>query len=113
MDTKQDFIAIILIGGGSSYGRAPDKETAIKHALRSLRDWAGLFKVDGVEVGINVVDVTGYGDLYWGSYPNGWLHGTNGETGEEEVIDRPVETVKHFTPERRKRRAGAQRPPPG
>jgi hypothetical protein len=46
-----DYLAIIYIGGGSSHGRAPDKEKAITTALKNLRDWQSLFQVSDIDVG--------------------------------------------------------------
>jgi len=99
-----DYIAIITIGGGSSWGRAPVKEVAIEQAIKSLRDWETLFEVANVEVPINVVDVEGYNHCSWGSYSGGWLRGTNEATGEEEIIARPIEVIRRTTPNWRKRR---------
>src|SRR4051794_14398284 len=93
IDTKHDYLAIIPIGGGSSWGRSPDKETAIKNAITALRDWTCYYKLANTEVTINVVDVQGYGKRHWGEYPGGWLYGTNEATGEDEPIKRSIEHV--------------------
>ena len=94
-----DFIAVILIGGGSSWGRSPDKEEAIKNAIAALRDWEVYFAVSDIEITLNVVDVKGYSTCHWGGgYPGGWMRGTNETTGEDEAIKRPVEIVKRQTP---------------
>jgi len=99
-----DYLAIILIGGGSSYGRASDKETAIKNAITSLRDWDHLFVVANIETTINVYDVTGYSDCSWGNYGDKFLLGTNEATGaENEPIERKPEVVKRTTPKWKKR----------
>jgi hypothetical protein len=98
-----DYLAVIPIGGGSSFGRAPDKEAAIKNAITGLRDWTALFDLSAKEVTINVVDVDGYGDCSWGGYPGGWLHGTNEATGKDEAIERPIEYVKRVTPKWRRK----------
>jgi hypothetical protein len=99
-----DYLAIIPIGGGSSWGRAPDREKAIGYAIKSLKDWQSLFVVANTEVIINVVDVDGYDHCFWGGYPGGWLRGVNNVTGEEEVIDRPIEAVTRVTPNWRTKR---------
>lgn len=101
-----DYLAIILIGGGSSWGRSPDKEDAISNAIAALKDWDDFFDVSGVEVNINVIDVIGYSDCSWGGYPGGWMHGKNEATGMDEAIKRPIEKIKRMTP-RWKRKRGA------
>jgi len=103
VDPKPDYLAVIPVGGGSSWGRASNKEDAIKIAVSSVKDWGGLFEVSGVPVKVNVVDVSGYGDLHWGVYPDGWLRGVNEETGKEEAIKRTVEVFDRTTPKWRKR----------
>lgn len=104
MRTITDYLAIIPIGGGSSWGRSSDKEEAIANAIRSFKDWDCYFKVANIEVTVNVVDVTGYGECHWGSYPDGYLHGTNEATGEREAIKRPFEHVKRTTPKWKRRK---------
>jgi hypothetical protein len=99
-----DYLAVISIGAGSSFGRASDKEEAIKLAIRNYRDWDHLFVVSDTDVVLNVVDVQGYGQCSWGAYPGGWLYGTNEATGKHEKIDRPVEHITRRTPKWRKRK---------
>lgn len=95
---KTDYLAIIPIGGGSSWGRSPDKETAIKNAVASLKDWTVYYKLAKTEVLVNVIDVQGYSDCSWGGHPGGHIHGTNEATGKSEAIKRPIEHVKRMTP---------------
>lgn len=97
-----DYLAIIPIGGGSSWGRAPDKEAAIKRAIKSLKDWNVYFNLSNVEVTVNVIDVHGYSDCSWGAYPDGYVHGKNEATGIDEAIKRPIEHVKCTTPKWRR-----------
>ena len=64
-DTK-DYIAIVLLGGGSSWSRGPDAEKAIERVLWYVKhDWGSIFKMDGVEVRVNVWDVTGNDQVHW------------------------------------------------
>lgn len=100
-----DWLAVILIGGGSSFGRDPDKERAIDIAIRNYRDWDHLFIVSDRDVTLNVVDVIGYGNLSWGAYPDGWLRGISEATGKDEKITRPVEQVIRRTPKWKTRRS--------
>lgn len=93
--TTTDYLAIIPIGGGSSWGRAPDREKAIEHAIKSLRDWEVYFDVSEIDVTINVIDVQGYGKCVWDSRG---IHGTNEATGEDEAIKRQIEHVVRITP---------------
>jgi len=97
-----DYLAIIPIGGGSSWGRAADKEVAIQNAIKSLKDWDSLFEVANIDITINVVDVDGYNDCDWMS-PFG-LRGTNVKTGHHERIERPVEYVNRQTPKWHRRK---------
>ena len=102
--TPHDYIAIIPIGGGSSWGRSPDKETAIKNAITAYRDWQVYYEVSGTEVIVNVIDVQGYGSCSWGGYPGGYVHGRNVETGIDEAIKRPIEHVTRMTPKWKRRK---------
>lgn len=62
----KDYLAICLLGSGSSYGRAPDKDKAIANCKRSLEtDWSSIFDLDGKTAKINVYDVTGHDKLWW------------------------------------------------
>lgn len=101
-EAAHDYLAFILIGAGSSYGRSPRKEEAIKTAIQSLGDWRHLFKVDDVDVTINVVDVNGYDTVLWG--PDGIFGVPEGQphTKHERVVA-PIEKVTRHTPKRRKR----------
>jgi len=103
-DTPNDYLAIIPIGGGSSWGRSPDKETAIKNAIAALKDWQGCFDVSSIGITVNVINVQGYGECVWGGYPGGYVHGTNEATGAMEAIKRPIEHVKQITPKWKRRK---------
>jgi hypothetical protein len=98
---EADYLAVIPIGGGCSWGRGSDKVEAVNNAVRQLRDWETLFVVSNIQVSVNVIEVTGYGECNWGYGP---VRGVNKVTGKDEPIDRPVEQVKAFTPKWRKRR---------
>ena len=92
---NEDYLAIIPIGAGSSWGRSPDKEVAIKNAVTALKDWTVYYDLSGVEITINVIDVMGYGTVVW---DNRGVHGKNEMTGIDETITRPIEHVKRVTP---------------
>lgn len=101
--TERDYLAVILIGSGSSWGRSPDKEDAIKRALRAYRDWDSLFDIYDKDVLINVVNVAGYSDCRWGGYPGGWMYGKNEATGADEPIKRKIEHVTRRMEKRRRK----------
>ena len=64
-DTK-DYLAIILLGGGSSWARGPDAEKAITDVTKQVKsDWGRLFNLEGVEVRVNLWDITGNDVVYW------------------------------------------------
>ncbi len=65
---KRDFLALVMIGAGSSYARGPDKDDCVKRcASIAHSDWGSLYDMDGKELTINVFDVTGYDKLWWDS----------------------------------------------
>lgn len=52
------FLALALIGAGSSYGRATDKQVAIDICAKQvLADWSGFYDVAGKELSVNVFDI--------------------------------------------------------
>jgi hypothetical protein len=61
-----DYLAIAIIGAGSSYARDPNKEAAIARCKKIVeQDWASMFDLHNKPCKINVYDVTGYDDLFW------------------------------------------------
>lgn len=86
---EKDYLAVIMLPGGSSWGRSSDKEEAINNAVKSVRDWKHLFKVSNVEVTVNVVDVTGYNEVVWSDI--GWYR-------DGEKFKPVIEKVKRTTP---------------
>lgn len=64
----RDFIAIIMVGAGSSFARGPDKADCIARVRKTARsDWSSLFDLAGKKATVNVVDVTGYEKVWWDS----------------------------------------------
>jgi hypothetical protein len=62
----EDYLAIILIGAGSSYARGPDKQDAIDRVAKiAASDWSGLYDLDGKECTVNVFTVTGHEKVWW------------------------------------------------
>lgn len=93
MDTSvHDYLAVIFIAGGSSWGRSPKKEEAIKNAVRIYKsDWGKLFKIKrGDNVVVNVLDVFPHDQVAWDS--RGFW------TGDDEKLDRKVEIINRIVP---------------
>lgn len=64
----RDFLAIILVGAGSSFARGPDKADCIARVKKIAKsDWSTLFDLAGKKATINVVDVTGHDEVWWDS----------------------------------------------
>jgi len=87
------YLAVILIGGGSSWARMESKENAIKTVCKILKqDWGKYYKLNkGSDVSVTVVDVDGYDDIYW-DYDGFFYKNEDGSRGK---IDRSrIEYVK-------------------
>lgn len=97
-----DYIAFILVGAGSAWGRSSDKEEAINNALKQLRGWDKYFEVYDVDVHINVIEVSGYDDVIWDDFG---IHGKRTDASDYEKIDRPVEKVIRRTPPKKRKAA--------
>lgn len=53
----KDYLAIIIVGAGSSYARGPDKADCIERVKRQVVfDWSSLFDVEGKPATVNVVE---------------------------------------------------------
>jgi hypothetical protein len=100
-----DYLAVILIGSGSSYGRDPDLMTAVQLAMSSYHDWESVFVMSEHNVPVNVWNVAGYSDCHW---DHRGMHAKNEKTGEVETLDfkSKCEIVKrHFVPRKKRRKA--------
>lgn len=63
---ERDFLAIVLIGAGSSYGRASTEDEAVRLATNCLvSDWSHLYNLIGAEVKVNLYEVTGNDQVWW------------------------------------------------
>jgi len=102
-DTLHDYLAIIPIGCGSSWGRSSDKEDAIKRAIAALRDWTVYYDLSNIEVTINVVSVQGYKDVDSAGGREWSLWGVNETNNVYEPIKRKFEHVKRITPKYKSR----------
>jgi hypothetical protein len=57
---EKDFLAVCMIGAGSSWGRANSVDEAARLCeLFVVDDWGSIFKLDGQTVTISCYDVTG------------------------------------------------------
>lgn len=57
---EQEFLAVCMIGAGSSWGRAESLEDAVRFCTDSLIfDWGSIYKLDGQEVIISCYEITG------------------------------------------------------
>lgn len=97
---KKDYLAVILIGAGSSYARGPDREDCIARVKKMVvQDWSSLFEVAGKEATVNVVDVTGHEKVWW---DHSGFH-TNADPAKDAKLD--VEYLNVTLPEKRRERA--------
>lgn len=63
---NKDYLAIIQIGGGSSFARSETVFDAVEQAVRvCVLDWSRYYKLDDKDVGVAVYDVTGMDALSW------------------------------------------------
>lgn len=76
----KDYLAIIRIGGGSTYGRDASIFDAVEGAARILvLDCHRYYQLPNMHIGVTVYDVTGHGEISWGdafpvkSQPDGEL----------------------------------------
>jgi hypothetical protein len=84
---EHDYLAVILVGGGSVYGRAANRERAIANAIKIYKSDIGeILEIKrGDEVVVNVIDVAPHDEIDW-DY-TGFYVG-------QMKIDRPVEIVR-------------------
>lgn len=63
---RHEFLAIIMIGMGSSFARGPDRDDTIRRVVSiAFSDWRTLFDLSEKEVSVNVYDVTGRTSIWW------------------------------------------------
>lgn len=84
---ERDFLAIIMVGAGSSFARGPDRDDVVARVKRTVvSDWSSLFDLKGKEATVNLVDVTGHDEVWWDD------RGVHVEGNPEPSL--PVERVK-------------------
>lgn len=75
-----DFLAIALIGAGSSWARSPDKERAIQDCVEHLiEDWSDLYRLEGMVKTVTVFNVEGHNTVWWDERG---VHGDNPDAAE-------------------------------
>lgn len=80
-----DFLAVTMIGAGSSWGRSPDKETAIQNCVEYLiEDWSSLYRLEGMEKTVTVFSVEGHDRVWWDERG---IHGDNSEAPQIEIVE--------------------------
>lgn len=103
MKQTQDYLAVISAGTGcGSYARGSNKANVIASAARIFyKDWHTMIEggLDGKDVTVDVLDVTGCDTVSWDS------QGFYSDAGR---IERPVERIKHTYPEKRRRKSVEQ-----
>lgn len=63
---KKDYLAIIRIGGGSTFGRDESIFDAVEHAVRiCILDCHRYYLLEGKKLNVQVFDVTGRDELTW------------------------------------------------
>lgn len=64
---RRDWIAMVLIGAGSSYARGADPDDCVKRVLRILKsDWGRVYQIEsGTRVVVNLIEVTGHDHVSW------------------------------------------------
>ena len=63
---KKDYLAIIRIGGGSTFGRDESIFDAVEHAVRiCILDCHRYYQLEGARLSVQVFDVTGRTELTW------------------------------------------------
>ena len=90
-----EYLAYVLIGGGSAWGRSEGKEAAIDLAIKSLKDWNTYYDVSDKEVTVRVVEITGYDEVVW---EDNEISGKKPGAEKFETIDNPIERVTCQTP---------------
>jgi hypothetical protein len=98
-----EYIAFVLIGAGSTWGRSKDKEEAITEALNQLRGWDQYYDVYDKDVRVNIMDATGYDEVSWDD--NGMYGTREGGDGKYENIDRPIERITRRAPPKKRKTA--------
>lgn len=82
----QEFLAVCMIGAGSSWGRASSLDKAVRFCTDSIiADWGSIFKLDGREATISCYDITGNDEVI---IENRGLFGDNEEK-------HPIKFVEH------------------
>ena len=97
-----DYLAVVFIGAGSSYGRSSNKETAIDNCMRALKDWTVYYELEGAAIKLNILDVQGWETVYWGA--DGFW-GKNPDDAKGTKLDLPIERVERIFSSKKKRRS--------
>ena len=100
----RDWLAIVMIGAGSSYARGPDREDTIERVLRlAASDWGGLYDLSDQPVSVNVYDVTGFEKVWWDS------RGVHTADDPKDDAELPYELVERKFPKAKRPRTFGSR----
>lgn len=68
-EPERDYLAVALIGAGSSYARGPDLEYCVTRLGKIIvSDWSSLYDVGGKPCSVNLFEVPpGFGRVRWGA----------------------------------------------
>lgn len=82
----QNFLAIVLIGGGSSWYEDADVDKAIKGAAKLVRrDWGHIYDMKKTKIRVNVFDLTGHGE--WSATHEGVFGGDGSRLKHLKTVD--------------------------
>ena len=88
---KNDYLAIINIGGGGSYCRDENLFEAVEGAVRyCVLDWSRYYKLAGETVHVEIYNVTGYDSVHWEG-GRGYVEATGESDGAKIECDRVIE----------------------
>ena len=66
MSDKPDYLAITLIGAGSSYARGSDIQDVVKRLGKTIvSDWGKLYDVKGKPCEVSLFNITGIDSVFW------------------------------------------------
>jgi hypothetical protein len=98
---KHDYLAVVFIGAGSSYGRSGNKEVAIENCMRALKDWGVYYKLEGHKFTVNVMDVNGWDTVAW---DDRGFWGKNPGDAKATKLELSIEQIERVYPEKKKRK---------
>jgi hypothetical protein len=66
LEVKMEYLAILPIGAGGSYGRGETPEAAADRCAKiAVADWSSLYDMHGKTVKMSVYDISAHPDVWW------------------------------------------------